>query len=187
MRKVERIVDEADEETKDKLRKGELKIHNAYTHLPSVAKPGEKKLCSRCRQEKPLTEFTLPSNRAGYLSISKDCEHEVEDAAKSAAKVASETTEPVETYPIQGMAIYKGHPVHIGSAPEDKPEMFNHVQGLLDFAVHGFLADVREAMKWFGPNMRTPENVEKVEALIMNTCERALKLLRDETDEESEL
>lgn len=178
MRKVERIVDEADEETKDKLRKGEMKIHNAYTHLPSVTKPGEKKLCSRCHQEKPLTEFTLPSNRGSYLSMCKDCEHEVEEAAKEAAKVASETMEPVETYPVQGMALYKGHPIHIGSAPEDKPEMFTQVQGLLDFAVHGFLSDVREAMSWFGPNMRTPENVEKVESLIMNMCESALKLLR---------
>ena len=179
MRKVERIVDEADEETKDKLRRGEMKIHNAYTHLPSVAKPGEKKLCSRCHQEKPLTEFTLPSNRGSYMSVCKDCEREVEQVARSAAKVASETTEPVETYPVQGMAMYKGHPIHIGSVPEDKPEMFSHVQGLLDFAVHGYLADVREAMKWFGPNMRTPENVEKVEALIMNTCESALKMLHE--------
>jgi len=187
MRKVERIVDEADEETKEKLRKGELKIHNAYTHLPSVAKPGEKKVCSRCHQEKPLTEFSLPSNRGNYLSVCKDCEREVEEAAKSAAKVASETTEPVETYPVQGMAMYKGHPIHIGSVPEDKPEMFTQVQGLLDFAVHGYLADVREAMKWFGPNMRTPENVEKVEALIMNTCESALKLLHgNDQDEDQE-
>ena len=178
MRKVERIVDEADDETKEKLRKGEMKIHNAYTHLPSVAKPGEKKLCSRCHQEKPLTEFTLPSNRGSYSSMCKECEREVEEAAKSAAKVASETTEPVETYPVQGMAMYKGHPIHIGSVPEDTPEMFTQVQSLLDFAVHGYLADVKEAMRWFGPNMRTPENVEKVETLIMNTCESALKLLR---------
>ena len=181
MRKVERIVEEADDETKDKLRKGEMKIHNAYTHLPSVARPGEKKMCSRCHQEKPLSEFTLPSNRAGFSPLCKDCEREVDEAAKSAAKVAAETTEPVETYPVQGMALYNGHPIHIGSVPEDKPEMFGQVLGLLDFAVHGYLADVREAMKWFGPNMRTPENVEQVEALIMNTCEDALKLLRANT------
>ena len=189
MRKVERIVEEADDETKDKLRKGEMKIHNAYTHLPSVARPGEKKMCSRCHQEKPLSEFTLPSNRAGFSPLCKDCEREVDEAAKSAAKVAAETTEPVETYPVQDMAIYNGHPIHIGSVPEDKPEMFGQVLGLLDFAVHGYLADVREAMNWFGPNMRTPENVEQVEALIMNTCEEALKLLRanmKNTDENKE-
>ena len=86
MRKVERIVEEADDETKDKLRKGEMKIHNAYTHLPSVARPGEKKMCSRCHQEKPLSEFTLPSNRAGFSPLCKDCEREVDEAAKPPQK-----------------------------------------------------------------------------------------------------
>ena len=186
LKKVETIIENADEETKNELRKGRKKIQTAYEDVVKKKKADETRICERCHQEKPLSEFTLPSNRAGFSPLCKNCEREVEAAAKAAAKVASETTEPVETYPVQGMAIYNGHPIHIGSVPEDKPEMFGQVLGLLDFAVHGYLADVREAMRWFGPNMRTPENVEKVEALIMNTCESALKMLHDETNMTSE-
>ena len=186
LKKVETIIENADEDTKNELRKGKKKIQSAYEDVVKKMKPEETRICERCHQEKPLAVFSMPSDRTSFSPLCKDCEREVEEAAKSAAKVASETTEPVETYPVQGMAVYKGHPIHIGSVPEDKPEMFSQVQGLLNFAVHGFLADVREAMKWFGPNMRTPENVEKVEVLIMNTCESALKLLHgnDQDDEQ---
>lgn len=186
LKKVETIIENADEDTKNELRKGKKKIQSAYEDVVKKMKPEETRICERCHQEKPLAAFSMPSDRTSFSPLCKDCEREVEEAAKSAAKVASETTEPVETYPVQGMAMYKGHPIHIGSVPEDKPEMFSQVQGLLDFAVHGFLADVREAMKWFGPNMRTPENVERVEALIMNTCESALKLLHGNDQDEGQ-
>jgi len=186
LKKVETIIENADEDTKNELRKGKKKIQSAYEDVVKKMKPEETRICERCHQEKPLAAFSMPSDRTSFSPLCKDCEREVEEAAKSAAKVASETTEPVETYPVQGMAVYKGHPIHIGSVPEDKPEMFSQVQGLLDFAVHGYLADVREAMKWFGPNMRTPENVEKVEALIMNTCESALKLLHENDQDEDQ-
>ena len=183
LKKVEAIIENADEDTKNELRMGKKKIQSAYEDMVKKMKPEETRICERCHQEKPLAAFSMPSDRTSFSPLCKNCEREVEEAAKSVAKVASETIEPVGTYPVQGMAMYKGHPIHIGSAPEDKPEMFSHVQGLLDFAIHGFLADIREAMKWFGPNMRTPENVEKVEALLMNTCESALKLLRNENEE----
>ena len=187
LKKVETIIENADEDTKNELRKGKKKIQSAYEDVVKKMKPEETRICERCHQEKPVAVFSMPSDRTSFSPLCKDCEREVEEAAKSAAKVASETTEPVETYPVQGMAVYKGHPIHIGSMPEDKPEMFTQVQGLLDFAVHGYLADVREAMKWFGPNMRTPENMEKVETLIMNTCESALKLLHEnDQDDEQE-
>jgi len=184
MKKAKKIIKEADEETKEQLRQGKTTIHSVYSDLVNRDHAGETRVCERCRQEKPLSAFSMPSDRTTFSSLCTDCEREVEEAAKTAAKVASETTEPVETYPVQGMTMYNGHPIHIGTLPEDKPEMFSQVQSLLDFAVHGFLADVREAMRWFGPNMRTHENVEKVEALIMNTCESALKLLRDENEKE---
>ena len=187
LKKVETIIENADEDTKNELRKGKKKIQSAYEDVVKKMKPEETRICERCHQEKPVAVFSMPSDRTSFSPLCKDCEREVEEAARSAAKVASETTEPVETYPVQGMAVYKGHPIHIGSMPEDKPEMFTQVQGLLDFAVHGYLADVREAMKWFGPNMRTPENMEKVETLIMNTCESALKLLHEnDQDDEQE-
>ena len=187
LKKVETIIENADEDTKNELRKGRKKIQSAYEDVVKKMKPEETRICERCHQEKPVAAFSMPSDRTSFSPLCKECEREVDEAAKMAAKVASETTEPVETYPVQGMAMYKGHPIHIGSVPEDKPEMFSQVQGLLDFAVHGYLADVREAMKWFGPNMRTPENVEKVEALIMNTCESALKMLHEnDHDDEQE-
>ncbi len=186
MKKAKKIISEADEATKEQLRQGKTTIHYVYSDLVNRDHAGETRICERCHQQKPLAAFSMPSNRATVSSLCLDCEREVEEAARSAAKVASETTEPVETYPVQGMALYKGHPIHIGSVPEDKPEMFSHVLGLLDFAVHGFLADVREAMKWFGPNMRIPENVDQVEALIMDTCEAALKLLRSDEQRTNE-
>lgn len=189
LKKVETIIENVDEDTKNELRKGKKKIQSAYEDVVKKMKPEETRICERCHQEKPVAAFSMPSDRTSFSPLCKDCEREVEEAARSAAKVASETTEPVETYPVQGMAVYKGHPIHIGSVPEDKPEMFTQVKGLLDFAVHGYLADVREAMKWFGPNMRTPDNVRQVEDMIRTTYESALSLLHEndqDNDQEKE-
>ncbi len=173
LQRVKKIVDRADEQTKEELRSGRMSINKAYSDVM------EKERGEREREERAREEMKRRERECQEKELCRKSDRVSEpEAARSAAKVASVTTEPVETYPVQGMAMYKGHPIHIGSVPEDRPEMFNQVLGLLDFAVHGYLADVREAMKWFGPNMRTPENVDKVESLIMNTCETALKLLR---------
>ena len=113
VRKVRAINKGADDATKQQLRRGEKSIHKAYTELMSREHEGETRVCERCHQEKPLSEFTLPSNRAGFSPLCKDCEREVDEVAKTAAKVAAETTESVETYPVQGMAMYKRHPIHM--------------------------------------------------------------------------
>lgn len=157
LQRVKKIVDRADEQTKEELRSGRMSINKAYSDVMDR---------ERGRKNERVSE-PKPGEQTPHAVTVGNGEGETE-------------------YPVQGMAMYKGHPIHIGSVPEDKPELFNQVLGLLDFAVHGYLADVQEAMRWFGPNMRTPENVERVEALIMNTCETALKLLRGDaqgTDE----
>ena len=98
IKKVKKLNEAADEETKSKLRRGEVTVHKAYTELMQKEHENETRVCDRCKQEKPVAAFSIPSNRHGFSSLCKDCEKEISAAAKAAAEVASATTAKVETH-----------------------------------------------------------------------------------------
>lgn len=93
MRKIDKLANSADEATKAKLRKGEVSVHRAYTDLLEKEHEGETKICERCKQEKPLSAFSIPSNRRSFSSVCRDCEKEISAVAKIAAEAAAKTTE----------------------------------------------------------------------------------------------
>ena len=85
---------------------------------------------------------------------------------------------------VEGTKLFEGHAIHVSVCPEDKPEMFFRVHGRLEFAAHNYLDDLRRALDWFGPNMRTAENMKEVEKLLRSTYESSLEMLHDNNVEE---
>ena len=173
MRKIDKIANDADEHTKDQLRKGEMSIHKAYSGLLEKEHEGEVKVCDRCKQEKPVAAFSIPSNRHGFSSLCKDCEKEINAAAKAAAEVASTTTAKVETHPVNGMAMLNGAPIHVATPLPDEPGMMSHVMSALEVAMHSFLATIDTTLQLMTKGIATPENLRIYEIALQDTAEQA--------------
>lgn len=173
IKKVKKLVTSADDETKQRLRRGDVSINKAYTELMHKEHDGEMKTCERCQQEKPVSDFNIPSNRHGFSALCKRCEAEVESAAKAAAEVAAHTTDPVETQPVPGMAMYKGAPIHVATPLPDEPDMFKHIMDLVKFAGDSFLANIKTAMRLYTGGMASDTNNESILQLLEGIVSQA--------------
>lgn len=179
IKKVKKLSESADEETKGKLRRGEVTVHKAYTELMQKEHENETRVCDRCKQEKPVADFSIPSNRHGFSSLCKDCEKEIGAAAKAAAEVASTTTAKVETHPVNGMAMLNGAPIHVATPLPDEPEMMPHVMNTLSMAVNSFLATVGTSLRLITKDIATRENLHIYEAALLDAAERAHEMYHD--------
>lgn len=139
----------------------------------------ETRICDRCKQEKSVAAFSIPSNRHGFSSLCKDCEKEISAAAKAAAEVASATTEKVETHPVNGMAMLNGAPIHVATPLPDEPEMMPHVMNTLRMAVNSFLATVGTSLHLITKDIATRENLRIYEAALLDAAERAHEMYHD--------
>ena len=81
--RVKKLNAKADEETKRKLRCGEMSINKAYSELDKKEHEGQTKICDRCGKEKPITDF--PRSRGGlfFLSTCKVCKGLERDNSKA--------------------------------------------------------------------------------------------------------
>ena len=179
IKKVKKLSESADEETKGKLRRGEVSVHKAYTELMQKEHENETRVCDRCKQEKPVAAFSIPSNRHGFSSLCTECEKEISAAAKAAAEVASATTAKVETHPVNGMAILNGAPIHVATPLPDEPEMMPHVMNTLSMAVNSFLATVGTSLRLITKDIATRENLHIYEAALLDAAERAHEMYHD--------
>ena len=183
IKKVKKLASSADAETKQRLRRGDVSINKAYTALMQKEHDGETKVCERCQQEKPVSAFNIPSNRHGFSALCKQCEVEVEAAAKAAAEVASQTTAPVETQPVPGMVMYKGAPIHVTTPLPDEPDMFAHIVDLVKFAGDGFLANVKTAMRLYTGGMASQTNNDTIFELLDGIASQAEQLVENRLKE----
>ena len=183
IKKVKKLNEAADEETKGKLRRGEVTVHKAYTELMQKEHENEKRICDRCKQEKPVAAFSIPSNRHGFSSLCKVCEKEINAAAKAAAEVASATTAKVETYPINGMAMLNGAPIHVTTPLPDEPAMLPHVMSTLETAAHSFLATVETSLHLMTRGIATPENLRIYEEALLSIADQAHELFKNHVKE----
>ena len=179
IKKVKKLNEAADEETKGKLRRGEVSVHKAYTDLMQREHENETRICDRCKREKPIFAFSIPSNRHGFSSLCTDCEREINAAAKAAAEVASSTTAKVETHPVNGMAMLNGAPIHVATPLPDEPEMMPHVMNTLGMAVNSFLATVGTSLRLITKDIATRENLRIYEAALLDAAERAHEMYHD--------
>ena len=183
IKKVKKLNEAADEETKSKLRRGEVTVHKAYTELMQKEHENETRICDRCKQEKPVAAFSIPSNRHGFSSLCKDCEKEISAAAKAAAEVASATTAKVETHPVNGMAMLNGAPIHVATPLPDEPDMLPHVMSTLETAAHSFLATVETSLRLMTRGIATPENLRIYEEALLSIADQAHELFKNHVKE----
>ena len=195
MKKIDKLANSADEETKAKLRKGEVSVHRAYTDLLEKEHEGETKICERCKQEKPLSAFSVPSNRRGFSSVCRDCEKEISAAAKSAAEEAAKTTEvPAKITdtaasseppcPIPGMVMHNGAPIHVETALPDTPEMFCYVADLVKSCCDSYVIGLTSAMRRYSSGMGSEEHDAQILELVRQTNAQVLTILNKRMKEQ---
>ena len=194
MRKIDKLANSADEATKAKLRKGEVSVHRAYTDLLEKEHEGETKICERCKQEKPLLAFSIPSNRRSFSSMCRDCGKEISAVAKIAAEAAAKTTEvPAKITdtaasseppcPIPGMAMHNGAPIHVETALPDTPEMFCYVADLVKSCCDSYVIGLTSAMRHYSSGMGSKEHNAQILEMVRRTNEQVLTILNERMEE----
>ena len=194
MRKIDKLANSADEATKAKLRKGEVSVHRAYTDLLEKEHEGETKICERCKQEKPLSAFSIPSNRRSFSSVCRDCEKEISAVAKSAAEAAAKPADtaakPADIAasseppcPIPGMVMHNGAPIHVETALPDTPEMFCYVADLVKSCCDSYVIGLTSAMRRYSRGMGSEEHNAQILEMVRCTNAQVLTILNKRMEE----
>ena len=181
IKKAKKISEKADDDTKKKLRAGEISIHKAYTDLVNKEHEGETRVCERCHEEKPYTEFTIPSNRNTPRPICKDCEAKAKQAAKEAEQKAAQPA-PRET----GIQIKDGKTAHVALGLPDDPAMFDQVIDLFKHAQNAYLAAFESTLAQYQPSMISQEHSDTIRALIDYVADTTEDLLDQHLNNQKE-
>ena len=181
IKKVKRLHEHADEETKSRLRRGEMTVNKAYNELMQKEHEGEAKICDRCRKEKSITAFAVPSNRHGFSSVCRECEKEISAASKSAAEAA--TSNPAEPCPIPGMVMHNGAPIHVETALPDTPEMFCYVADLVKSCCDSYVIGLTSAMRRYSSGMGSEEHNAQILEMVRRTNAQVLTILNERMEE----
>ena len=193
--KAKKLVQSADEETKRELRAGKVTVNRAYTELLEKEHEGETKICERCKQEKPLSAFSIPSNRRSFSSVCRDCEKEISAVAKSAAEAAAKPADtaakPADIAasseppcPIPGMVMHNGAPIHVETALPDTPEMFCYVADLVKSCCDSYVIGLTSAMRRYSSGMGSKEHDAQILELVRQTNEQVLTILNERMKEQ---
>ena len=173
IKKVKRLEKEADEETKKQLRKGDTSIHKAYTEIMNKEHEGETRVCERCQQEKPFSDFRLPSNRKNVRPICKECETKAKQAAKE-AEIAASLPVPPE---VSGIGIKDGQTAHISLGLPDDPAMFEQMIALLQHAQDAYIASFRSTIAQYRPSMISEDHTNMIMEMIDNIANDTEEIL----------
>ena len=192
--KAKKLVQSADEETKRELRAGKVTVNRAYTELLEKEHEGETKICERCKQEKPLSAFSIPSNRRSFSSVCRDCEKEISAVAKSAAEAAAKPADtaakPADIAasseppcPIPGMVMHNGAPIHVETALPDTPEMFCYVADLVKSCCDSYVIGLTSAMRRYSSGMGSEEHNAQILEMVRRTNAQVLTILNKRMEE----
>ena len=192
--KAKKLVQSADEETKRELRAGKVTVNRAYTELLEKEHEGETKICERCKQEKPLSAFSIPSNRRSFSSVCRDCEKEISAVAKSAAEAAAKPADtaakPADIAasseppcPIPGMVMHNGAPIHVERPLPDTPEMFRYVADLVKSCCDSYVIGLTSAMRRYSSGMGSEEHNAQILEMVRRTNEQVLTILNERMEE----
>ncbi len=193
--KAKKLVQSADEETKRELRAGKVTVNRAYTELLEKEHEGETKICERCKQEKPLSAFSIPSNRRSFSSVCRDCEKEISAVAKSAAEAAAKPADtaakPADIAasseppcPIPGMVMHNGAPIHVERPLPDTPEMFRYVADLVKSCCDSYVIGLTSAMRRYSSGMGSKEHDAQILELVRQTNSQVLTILNERMKEQ---
>ena len=185
--KAKKLVQSADEETKRELRAGKVTVNRAYTELLEKEHEGETKICERCKQEKPLSAFSIPSNRRSFSSVCRDCEKEISAVAKSAAEAAAKPADIAASSeppcPIPGMVMHNGAPIHVETALPDTPEMFCYVADLVKSCCDSYVIGLTSAMRRYSSGMGSEEHNAQILEMVRRTNAQVLTILNERMEE----
>ena len=185
--KAKKLVQSADEETKRELRAGKVTVNRAYTELLEKEHEGETKICERCKQEKPLSAFSIPSNRHSFSSVCRDCEKEISAVAKSAAEAAAKPADIAASSeppcPIPGMVMHNGAPIHVERPLPDTPEMFRYVADLVKSCCDSYVIGLTSAMRRYSSGMGSDEHDAQILELVRQTNAQVLTILNERMKE----
>lgn len=185
--KAKKLVQSADEETKRELRAGKVTVNRAYTELLEKEHEGETKICERCKQEKPLSAFSIPSNRRSFSSVCRDCEKEISAVAKSAAEAAAKPADTAASSeppcPIPGMVMHNGAPIHVERPLPDTPEMFCYVADLVKSCCDSYVIGLTSAMRRYSSGMGSEEHDAQILELVRRTNAQVLTILNERMEE----
>ena len=192
--KAKKLVQSADEETKRELRAGKVTVNRAYTELLEKEHEGETKICERCKQEKPLSAFSIPSKRRSFSSVCRDCEKEISAVAKSAAEAAAKPADtaakPADIAasseppcPIPGMVMHNGAPIHVERPLPDTPEMFRYVADLVKSCCDSYVIGLTSAMRRYSSGMGSEEHNAQILEMVRRTNEQVLTILNERMEE----
>ena len=186
--KAKKLVQSADEETKRELRAGKVTVNRAYTELLEKEHEGETKICERCKQEKPLSAFSIPSNRRSFSSVCRDCEKEISAVAKSAAEAAAKPADIAASSeppcPIPGMVMHNGAPIHVERPLPDTPEMFCYVADLVKSCCDSYVIGLTSAMRRYSSGMGSEEHNAQILEMVRRTNEQVLTILNKRMEEQ---
>lgn len=186
--KAKKLVQSADEETKRELRAGKVTVNRAYTELLEKEHEGETKICERCKQEKPLSAFSIPSNRRSFSSVCRDCEKEISAVAKSAAEAAAKPADTAASSeppcPIPGMVMHNGAPIHVERPLPDTPEMFRYVADLVKSCCDSYVIGLTSAMRRYSSGMGSEEHNAQILEMVRRTNEQVLTILNERMKEQ---
>ena len=185
--KAKKLVQSADEETKRELRAGKVTVNRAYTELLEKEHEGETKICERCKQEKPLSAFSIPSNRRSFSSVCRDCEKEISAVAKSAAEAAAKPADTAASSeppcPIPGMVMHNGAPIHVERPLPDTPEMFRYVADLVKSCCDSYVIGLTSAMRRYSSGMGSEEHNAQILEMVRQTNAQVLTILNERMKE----
>ena len=185
--KAKKLVQSADEETKRELRAGKVTVNRAYTELLEKEHEGETKICERCKQEKSLSAFSIPSNRRSFSSVCRDCEKEISAVAKSAAEAAAKPADIAASSeppcPIPGMLMHNGAPIHVERPLPDTPEMFRYVADLVKSCCDSYVIGLTSAMRRYSSGMGSEEHNAQILEMVRRTNEQVLTILNERMEE----
>ena len=155
--RVKKLQKYADEDTKDKLRRGELSINKAYTETIQKQHAGEMRVCERCGKEKPFEDFPLRPGKSRYETVCKECE--------------AERKKEVQDMP-SGMSSVGGFIRHSGYQLPDEPESFPKVQQQMQIALDNCVDSLELAFQNYTTGMKSAENDKIVDDLISSAFRR---------------
>ena len=185
--KAKKLVQSADEETKRELRAGKVTVNRAYTELLEKEHEGETKICERCKQEKSLSAFSIPSNRRSFSSVCRDCEKEISAVAKSAAEAAAKPADIAASSeppcPIPGMVMHNGAPIHVERPLPDTPEMFRYVADLVKSCCDSYVIGLTSAMRRYSSGMGSEEHNAQILEMVRRTNAQVLTILNKRMEE----
>ena len=164
IKRVKKIKANADEDTKRRLRSGELSIHRAYNDI-----------MGKEHMDNPnMSKSSEPVKRPSIQQIPAAAQEEGGDAR------------PLSNFstPVSGMAVKDGKLAHVKVGLPDTPEEFTHVVQMLKSTQDYYITAFRSIIEQYSPSMISPEHNELLQGMIDSTANAVDDLFNDHIKED---